>query len=209
MSRPLESIRRLASRSGATIKTGVEATVELVEILEPDVVVLATGAEPATLQVAGLDGALTGNEVLTENTDTGSRVLVVGGGMVGIEVAEFLATNGKAVTVIEILGDVARDMLPITRKLTLNRLQHLKVEILTETELQRVESGKAVVNGPDGRRELGPFDSVVVAVGTRSSHELAIPLLARGLEVHVVGDAADLKQILGAVQSAWEVACSI
>jgi pyruvate/2-oxoglutarate dehydrogenase complex dihydrolipoamide dehydrogenase (E3) component len=202
-------MRRLAVKSGATIRTGVEATVELVDILEPDVVVLATGAEPATLPIAGLENALTSKEILTGDVDTGSRVLLIGGGMVGIEVAEFLAVRGKEVTVIEILGEVARDMLPVTRKLTLNRLEKLHVEILTETEVERVNSGTVLVSGPDGEREIGPFDSIVAAAGTRSNSEMAEPLMACGLEVHVVGDAADLKQIIGAVQSAWEVACKI
>jgi len=180
-----------------------------VEILEPDVVVLATGAQPATIPVAGLEGALTGKDVLTQTTDTGRNVLVVGGGMVGIEVAEFLAEKDKRVTVIEMLSDIARDMEPITRKLTLKRLQGLPIEILTDTTLETVDDGVAVVRGPDGERDLGPFDSVVVAVGTRSTNELAEPLLARGMAVHVVGDACELEQIIGAVSSAWEVACSI
>lgn len=209
MGRPLNSLIQLASRSGAEVRTGVRATAELVETLEPDVVVLATGASPTTIPVAGLEGALTGEEVLTPTTDTGDNVLVVGGGMVGIEVAEFLAVQGKSVTVVEMLNEIARDMEPITRKLTLNRLQGLPIKILTETVVETVNADRAVVRGPDGERELGPFDSLVVAVGTRSNAELAEPLLDRGLEVHVVGDAAELKQIIGAVHSAWEVACSI
>ena len=122
------------------------------------------------------------------------------------QVAEFLAERGKRVTVIEMLGDIARDMEPITRKLTLKRIEELPIDILTDTTLERVDAGRAVVQGPDGKRDLGPFDSTVVAVGTQSNEELAKPLLARGIEVHVVGDAAELGQIIGAVRSAWEVA---
>lgn len=209
MARPLNSLLRLVNASGADIKTGVEATTELVESLEPDVVVLATGAEPAGLSVPGLDRTLTASQVLTEEEDTGTDVLVVGGGTVGIEVAEFLASKGKTVTVIEMLEEVARDMLPITRKLTLRRLGNLPVSILTNTLLESVKDGMAVVRSPEGERELGPFHSIVVAVGTRSNNELAEPLIAKGLSVKTVGDAAELKQILGAVQSAREVACSI
>jgi NADPH-dependent 2,4-dienoyl-CoA reductase/sulfur reductase-like enzyme len=209
MARTLNSLLRSAYLSGANIRTGINATTEMVEILEPDVVLLATGAEPVTLPIEGLDGALTAKDVLNQTCDTGNRVLIVGGGLVGIEVAEFLAIRGKTVTVIEMLGDIARDMEPITRKLTLNRLQELPIEIFKETELQSVHAGRALALGPEGERDLGQFDSVVLAVGTRSNHELAVPLMAAGLEVHVVGDAADLKQIIGAVRSAREVACNI
>jgi 2,4-dienoyl-CoA reductase-like NADH-dependent reductase (Old Yellow Enzyme family)/thioredoxin reductase len=209
MTRPLTSLIQLASSSGATIRTETEATVKSVVSLDPDVVVLATGASPAKIPVTGLDCAFTGDQVLKEEVDTGKSVLIVGGGMVGIEVAEFLAVQGKTVTVIEILDEIAHDMFPITRKLTLKRLKDLPVEILTETVLESVDGGQAVVRGPAGVRHLGPFDSVVVAVGTKSNCELATPLLAQGLDVHVVGDAAELEQIIGAVRSAWEVACSI
>ena len=209
MARPLDSLIRLTSLSGADIRKGVAATAELVEILEPDVVILATGASPATISVAGLDETLTGNDVLTQAAHTGRKVLIVGGGMVGIEVAEFLAAQGKVVTVIEMLNEVARDMEPITRKLTLNRLQQLPVEIFTDTVVQRFDAGRVVVRGPEGERGLGPFDSVVVAVGSQSNNDLAEPLIARGLEVHVVGDARSPEQIIGAVRSAWEVACSV
>ncbi len=209
MSRPLSSLLRLASQSGATIQTGVEATPELVEILEPDVVVLATGANPVSLPIEGLEGALSAEEVLTQNTDAGASALVVGGGLVGIEVAEFLAARGTRVTVVEMLGEIARDMEMITRKLTLKRLQELPIEILTDTVVERVDAGEVVVRGPDGERNLGAFDSIVMAVGTESDSKLAEPLQASELEVHVVGDAAELEQVIGAVKSAWEVACRI
>lgn len=209
MARPLNSLLRLTSRSGADILTGVVATAKQVADLQPDVVVLATGARPAAAAIPGLDAALTGNDVLTGRADTGQRVLIVGGGMVGIEVAEFLASRGKAVTVVELLDEIGRNMEPITRKLTLRRLGQLPVEILTETVLERVREGTATVRGPDGIRQLGPFDSVVVAVGTQSNDELAAPLMARGFEVRVVGDAAEPGHIIGAVSSAWRVACGI
>ncbi len=209
MGKPFSSLLRLASLSGAEIKTGVEATAELVASLDPDVVVLAAGARPAMIPIAGLEEALTGNDVLTRRVDPGQNVLIVGGGMVGIEVAEFLASTGTTVTVVELLDDIARDMEPLTRKMTLNRLQKLPVEILTQTVLERAHGGRVTVRSPDGARELGPFDSMVVAVGTRPNDELVEPLRADGLDVHVVGDARERNQIMGAVQSAWRVACSI
>jgi 2,4-dienoyl-CoA reductase-like NADH-dependent reductase (Old Yellow Enzyme family)/thioredoxin reductase len=209
MTRPLDSLRRLAQKSGAQIETGVEATAEGIANLDPEVVVLGTGASPATISVSGLDTVLTAEDVLRGRSETGHNVLIVGGGMVGIELAEFLATTGKSVTVVELLAEVARDMEPLTRKMTLNRLQKLPVEILTETVLEHLHEGTATVWGPDGSRELGPFDSVVVAVGTEPNDELAEPLRAQGFEVHVVGDAGQRRQIMGAVRSAWQVARSI
>ena len=206
MHRPLQALLRQAAHVGAEIRTATEATFEELEKLAPDVVILATGASPVALDIPGLQDAATGNQVLTGQVDTGQKVLVVGGGLVGIEVAEFLATRGKAVTIVELLDDVARDMEAITRKMTLQRLTKLPVEIHTGTAITRFADGVATVRTQDGMKELGRFDSVVVAVGTRPNHALLAPLSASSIESHVVGDALEAGQIMGAVRSAWRIA---
>jgi 2,4-dienoyl-CoA reductase-like NADH-dependent reductase (Old Yellow Enzyme family)/thioredoxin reductase len=203
----LESLVHLTEQSGADIRRGVEATAEGVAALKPDAVVLATGAEPIIPAIPGLEAALTGEAVLTGAVAAGRRVLVIGGGLVGMEVAEHLGERGCEVVVVEMLEAIARDMEPITRKLTLKRLDSLPVTILTRTTVSRVSpEGRATVEGPDGERELGPFDAVVAAVGTRPRDQLSASLEQLGLEVHLVGDAAELAQVQGAVRSAWEVA---
>jgi len=206
MQHTVDSLVRLARRSGADIRMGVEAGEETVLALNPDAVVVATGAEPVQLPVPGLEEALTGAEILRGAVTPGPKVLVVGGGMVGVEVAEFLGERGHEVDVVEMLGEVARDMEPVTRALTMKRLAALPVRFHTDCRIQAVRSGVAVLATPDGEKELGPFDTVVVAVGTRPHDPLSSRLEARGIEVHVVGDARELGQVQGAVASGWEVA---
>jgi 2,4-dienoyl-CoA reductase-like NADH-dependent reductase (Old Yellow Enzyme family)/thioredoxin reductase len=206
MQRPLEALLRQATHAGAEIRTDTEATPDLIQGLAPDVVVLATGASPVTLDIPGLQSATSASVVLEGQAETGERVLVVGGGLVGIEVAEYLAERGKTVTVVELLEDIARDMEMITRKMTMARLAKLPVEIRTRTAITRFADGRATVRAGDRTEEIGPFDAAVVAVGTRPDQGLLEPLAASGLEVRVVGDALALGQIMGAVQSAWRVA---
>ena len=210
MQRTVSSLVRLAEKSGAAVRRGVEATVGGVSALEPDVVVVATGAEPIIPPVPGLERALTGEDVLTGRAEVGGATLVIGGGLVGIEVAEHLAQRGVPVVVVEMLSEIARDMEPITRKLTSKRLAKLPVTVHTDSRVTALSAdGKATVEGPNGARVLGPFDAVVAAVGTRPRDELSSQLAARNIEVHVVGDAAELAQVQGAVRSAWEVARSL
>ncbi len=206
MKRTLDSLVRIAQQSGATIRTGQEATVESILADKPDAVIVATGAVPAIPRIPGLDNPLTGEDILTEKVQAGHKVLVIGGGLVGIETAEFLAEQDHEVTVVEMLAEIARDMEPIMRKITMLRLPKLPITILTETVVEKVEDGMVTVSDPSGKRTIGPFDSVVVAVGTRPKDALSEELKNKGLEVHVVGDASDLGQIFGAVQSAWKVA---
>jgi 2,4-dienoyl-CoA reductase-like NADH-dependent reductase (Old Yellow Enzyme family)/thioredoxin reductase len=206
MQRPLESLVRVATASGVEIRTGVEADVATVRELEPDRVVVATGSEPIIPTVSGLEAPLTAAEVLQGQREPGHRVLILGGGLVGIEMADHLAGRGHEVTVVELLDEVARDMEPVTRKITLSRMRQLPVEVLTGLRLTRLDADGAHAEPREGGDErcLGVFDSVLVAVGHRPVAELAEELRAEGLAVDVVGDAEAPRQIFDATTSAWQ-----
>ncbi len=205
MRKTLDSLIRVATKSGADIRMGVDADADTVASLEPDVAVVATGAVPARLPIPGIEDTLTGEDILTEAVEPGRDVLVIGGGLIGIEVAEFLAARGREVVVVEMMQEIARDMEPITRKITMKRIASMPITILTGTTVKAIENGMATVTGPDGERALGPFEAIVTAVGTRPRDELSASLRARGIEVHVVGDAKEIGQVQGAVRSAWEL----
>jgi pyruvate/2-oxoglutarate dehydrogenase complex dihydrolipoamide dehydrogenase (E3) component len=206
MEQPFQSLVRAVERSGIDVRTGVEATVETVLALEPDRVIVATGSHPVVPPVPGLEDPLTAEQVLTGMREPGRRVLVLGGGLVGIELAEYLAKSGREVDVVEILDDVARDMEAVTRKMTLRRLAALPITVHTATELTRLDGDDAVVRIGDAEQEsaLGRFDSVVVAVGQRSHDPLSKELEATGLDVTVVGDAAHPGQILDATRAGYD-----
>ncbi len=206
----LDSLVTLTEHAGAGIERGVEADVSHVLSRQPDVVVVATGAVPVIPNIPGLENPLTGEDVLTGRREPGTRVLIIGGGLVGVEAAEYLVSRGREVTIVEMLQDIARDMEPVMRKLTLKRLPTLAITVLTETVVTELHpDGTATVRQPSGERTIGPFDDVVVAVGTRPRDELSEKLRQAGVEVHVVGDALETAQVFGAVQSAWKVARSL
>ncbi len=209
MKRPFESILRRLKSSQIEIRRGREATASDILSDNPDAVIIATGAAPIIPPIEGLEEPLTGEEVLGGKQEIGKRVLIVGGGMIGLEVAEHLVRMDKEVTVVEILEDVARDMLPITRKLTINSLTESGVAILTGTELSRIEDKKAFLRTKDGERLLGDFESVVLAVGTRPVNDLEAHLKSNGVEVKVVGDARQPRQVLDAVKEGFEVAIAL
>jgi len=206
MERPFRSLVRAVESSGIDLRTGSEASIEEIIALEPAKVVIATGSTPIIPAIPGLENPLTAEEVLTGTSETGQRVLILGGGLVGIELAEELAGDGRDVVVVELLEDVARDMEAITRKMTLKRLQSLPVEIHTQTRLLRFEEGKALARNEttSEERSLGLFDSVLVAVGHQSNDPLSFALREAGLDVEVVGDALEPGQIWDATQGGRE-----
>jgi len=202
MQRPFGALVRAVERSGVEVRTGVEATVKRITEAEPDRVIVATGSQPVIPPIPGLDNPLTAEQLLTGRREAGRRVLILGGGLVGIEMAEQLARQGSDVVVVELLEEIARDMEAITRKITLKRLEELPVEVHTGTQLVRVEDGEAFVVAGDVGEEtsLGRFDSVLVSVGHRSHDPLSAELRAAGILVEVLGDARQPGQVFDATQ---------
>ena len=209
---PFQSLLRRLESSEVTVHLGRPVDVDLVVRENPDVVVLATGARPIrpSIPVEGGIPVHTGFELFGENPPVGESALVVGGGMVGMEAAELLAGRGTRVVVVEMLDEVARDMEPVTRRLLVERLKSLPVEVHTGTTVESVGPDGVTVRTAGGEIEvLPPVESVILAVGTRPEDSLAGELTRRGYEVRVVGDAAGPGQVLHAVRTAWEAAAAL
>jgi NADPH-dependent 2,4-dienoyl-CoA reductase/sulfur reductase-like enzyme len=203
MARPLQSLVSLVERIGVEVRTGVEATIKTITDLEPDHTIVATGSSPFIPPIPGLDDPLTAEQVLRGDREVGRKVLILGGGLVGIEMAEHLGQGDHEVVVVELLDETARDMEIITRKMTQKRLRKLPVTIHTKTRLVRMNGDEAIIDDADGghERSIGRFDSVLVAIGHSSYDPLSEGLRDLGLAVTVIGDAFEPGQIFDATHS--------
>ena len=193
-------------RLGVEIKLGCELTPQMIKELSPEVLIVATGSAPLSPDVPGIDrdNVVTAQDVLN-GAPVGSRVVVVGGGLVGCETADYLAQQGKDVTVVEMLRRTAQDISPGARYFLRRRLKEKNVKMLTSTPVKAITGDGVVISPESGERTLGPVDTVVLATGARSVNDLAavkefVP------EVYVIGDAASPGKVLQAVQQATEVA---
>lgn len=210
MNRPFAHLPAAMDRAGVDVRLGVRADESNVAAEKPNMVIVATGAVPIRLPLPGLESAWTGEDVLTRTLPDPGNALVVGGGLIGVESAEVLAEKGWHVTVVELLEDVARDMEPVSRKLSLKRLASHNVEIFTGTQLEKLESGLAnLYSEAKGAHTAGPFDLVVVAVGTVSVNALGEQLNKAGLNAITIGDANRPAQIYHAVKAGWEAAIAL
>ena len=209
MSKPLTSMINRVRKTGIDLRLGHRATAMDIVEENPDCVVLATGAAPANPNISGLEGYVTCDELLLKNRETGKNVLVIGGGMVGLETAEMLAKKQHTVTVVELLDEVAGDMEKITAKLLLNNLKSYGVRLLTETKIARFEGGKAFIEGDKGEYLLGEFDTIVVATGSKPVNELEGEIRKTGLNVYLIGDAKNPSNIIDAVTDGFNLGCQI
>ncbi len=191
------------------VRTGIEATENVVRDLRPDGVIIGIGGTPRLLEVPGADRphVVSARRLLAsdEGFDDGRAVVVIGGGMVGCESAEFCAVRGAPVTLLEVLDAVGEDCEPITRAALIERLDVLGVSIHTGIRVAEIGSD-AVVFDEGGHRREAKAARVVVAIGNRPNLDLAEALSEEPFPVVVVGDARDPRGIQEAVSEGWRAA---
>jgi 2,4-dienoyl-CoA reductase-like NADH-dependent reductase (Old Yellow Enzyme family)/thioredoxin reductase len=192
------------------VRLGESFTEEEFERIKPDALVFAAGARELLPRIPGISAehVFTALEILKDDIPVEERVVVIGGGLIGVETAEFLADQGKKVTVIEMLKAVATDVGPTIRWGLLARLSR-KISMLTSTKVIEIKEGSVVVSDPEHNRKEIPCDTVVIATGLDSRSGLVEPLKNRGAEVYVVGSCVKPGQIAEAVADAFAVGCKI
>ena len=179
--------------AGVDIRTGAEATPELVASLKPDAIIIATGSVPLRLPIPGLDscGCSTAEDVLTGKADTGKRVLVVGGGMVGCECVEFLTEREHIVDMVEMKPVIGEDIVPEARKYIMANLEKHKVTQRVNARVKQFYADGVdftdTVTGEDAA--MRGYDSVVLAMGYRSNNTLEEQLKDLAPQVIVIGEA--------------------
>ncbi|MBN2283295.1 MAG: FAD-dependent oxidoreductase [Deltaproteobacteria bacterium] len=192
------------------VRLGETFTEELLQEIKPDVVILAAGAEEQMLPIPGIerDAVVTAVEVLRESVEVGTEVIVVGGGMIGVETAEFLADRGKRVTLVEMMETVAGDVGFAVRWGMLSRIKK-KVAIHTSTKAVSIGEGFITVEDRQGEKRDIPADTVVVAVGLAPVNELTGVLERAGIEYYSTGSCREPGQVAEAVSDAYAVGCRI
>jgi dimethylglycine catabolism A len=198
----VDEIKRL----GVAIQLGVKITADALRLYAPDLVVVATGSRPRNLPMP-LDvrvPVLQAWEALLNASaiKPGSKVTIIGGGMVGIEAAEVLGVRGCAVTVIEMLPVVAREMARNNRFDVLARLEQYGVRLLTETMIEKVVDGKLVLMHKAERSFHDPGDAVVLAVGPEPNRDATAIIEEAGLPSVLVGDCNRPGDFLTAIRDA-------
>ena len=188
---------------GVAIELGREATLEQVQKAGPEVVFIATGSTPIIPEIPGVEKGKVGTatDVLLGRKEVGESVVVLGGGLVGSETALYLAQQGKRVTIVEILGSVARDMFAINRMHLLVLLADADVRILTETSVAEITDDSVTLVDKDGKRSKLANDTVVLALGLKSNRELEEALGDKVPETYVIGDCVEPRKVMDAI---WE-----
>lgn len=195
-------------RYGVTIRYGVEADAEVIKGEHPEVVVLATGAKPFVLPVEGKESMIQANDVLSGKTPIpGGNVAIIGGGMVGMETAEYILHHARGmarVTLIEMADQIGLGMVPNNLVPTMVRFKEECVQVMTGATVKRIEGGTVTVDTKQGEKSYPGFTHVVCAVGSKAWNPLYEDV-KDSYETYVIGDAKEVAQALEAVRAAYEL----
>lgn len=217
------------------IKTFLNRAVDKETILNenPDVVILACGAHPIKPNIPGIDtsNVVDAWDVLAGKKRTGRRIVIIGGGAVGVETAIYLADKGtlsaeavkfllvnqaescddlfklatrgtKEIILIEMIDRIGRDIGKTTRWGMLQQLTRYGVKVRTETIALGIEkTGVRVKTGE--MEEMLDADTVVIAVGSKPENSLEKELSTLDFDYKVVGDAQKIAQAFEAIHDGF------
>jgi 2,4-dienoyl-CoA reductase-like NADH-dependent reductase (Old Yellow Enzyme family)/thioredoxin reductase len=177
----------------------------------PDWVVVAVGGKPKGMEGPGFDDrkVISAWDVLSGGKKAGRRVVIIGGGQVGLETAHFLLEEKKEITVLEMLKRVGQDMSPRARKMIIEKLVEGGVEILTESKALAVEQGDVVFDRAGLLERIKGVDSIIIAVGT-TAQDAGIQGLGRSrIPVRRIGDASAPRKLFDAVHEGYQAGIEI
>ena len=209
----LELIRwfeRQLEQLGVDIRLQTEVTTEYVAKVNPDAIITATGARPIQLKLDG-DGQVISIEDAMKIPD-GDKILIIGGGLVGCEVALWLAQQGKQVSIAEMLPYILGGMhseIPFMNKAMLeDLLRYHKVNIHTGARVLKVDQGIVTMEKNDVMEKV-EADVVVMAAGYQSCDGLYRSLKDCGKPLFNIGDSRKFHNIMQAIWDGFEVGRSI
>ena len=203
---------RASKLDNLSIKTGVDVTVDMIKSYDPQLVVNATGSVPLLPPINGLHdnlgkegAAVYSIKDMIDNLDnypedmTGKKVVVIGGGAVGLDVVEFFAPRGAETTIIEMMPMIGRGLDASSTASMKECMEKHNVRQMTNTALQKVNAHSFEVKYGDTEEEL-PFDYGFVCLGMRAYAPLWEDIVNgfedEDVEILNIGDAVRARRII-------------
>jgi thioredoxin reductase len=191
-------------KAGVEVNLGQEMNRERIDETEADAVVVATGATPYRPFTPGADKGhvYTYLDILDGSVEPGKKVAVIGGKLIGCEVAEFIAEKGSEVILIEPTGALCQDAGTRVKWLLMERIEKdPRIDRRLKTNLERINDTSIVVQKEGKVEELDGVDMVVLALGKVSDNELGDELKreSKVSEIFAVGDCVLPRKMLEAI----------
>jgi 2-enoate reductase len=215
LERLLEWYRLELEDLGVPLQLGLEVTPALIVKERPEVAVIATGSMSRSLEVPGIgkDSVSTDIDLLLGRKKAGEKVVIVGGGLNGSETSLWLAQQGKKVTLVEILPELmmaGKVLVPhANRLMLLDLLKFHHVEVLTNYSVAEIKEEGVVLVGKGSNKKEIEADTIGMSIGLTPSRDLYDALVGKIPYLFLIGDAREVRNVMGSVWDAYEVARAI
>lgn len=210
---PQYLIRRAAKLHNLFVFCNTQATTELVKSLNPDIIVNATGSEPTLPPIRGLHELVDKEdshvatvlkmiERIPEYPEhmEDRKVVIIGGGAVGLDVMEFFTERGARVSMVEMLPMIGNGLDPVSRCDIHAKLKKYQVEQMVNTMLQEVRNDRFIVETPQDEIKELPFDYGFICLGMKAStpvlKELEETFSDTNVEIINIGDSKRARRII-------------
>ena len=209
LTREIRYMLHMCEKNGVDIRWNCEATPEVIKSFNPDVVIVATGAKPSVPPIKGLKetGVVLANDVLLGSPVLQKSCLIIGGGEVGAETAEFATDYCSRVAIVEMLPEIVPTLYLTVRNAMLDRIKKEGIEVYTNTKVLEFIEGGAIAEKDGKELRLDGFDTVILALGSKPY----VPFETEGLaeKVYTIGDADAVKDAKWAIYKAYRTAMEI
>ena len=214
-------VHRASKLTNLFIFKGQEATLPLIKALHPNIIVNSTGSNPLLPPIKGLHdhidkegskvASITGmiNHLADYPEDcTGKKVVVVGGGAVGLDVVEYFAPKGAQVSIVEMMPQIGKDLDPVSKCGTNTLMREHNVNQMTETALCEVKADAFTVKANGEEKDL-PFDYGFVCLGMRANapvlDEIREAFADTNVEIINIGDSVRARRIIDGDQEGHNI----
>lgn len=195
---------------GVDIHLNTEVSKELLQEIQPDTIIVATGGTPMLPPIKGIykPHVFAAEDVLLGNVPTGDKIVIAGGGEVGTETAAHLALQEKEVAVVEMFPTLMKELDSVNRFNLTKILNEYEVKQYTETKVVEILDDGVEVENSQGRFIL-QADTVVLALGYKPNNTLVNELKTVSDNVVVVGGALKTSNALHAIREGFDAGISI
>ena len=223
-------LKRQITKLGVKIRLGKEVTLSVIEKIKPDVVILATGGIPTIPEITGINkhnvisstdlhrklnfylrflGPRTLRWLTRFFMPIGKRVVIIGGGIQGCELGEFLIKRGRKVTIVDTAEALGEGMVDVLMSYLFMWFKKKGVTMMSGVKYVEItDKGLTIIN-KEGKRQTIEADSIVPAMPLAPDTQLLKSLEGKVPEIYAIGDCRQPLLIVDAIADGWRVARDI
>jgi len=215
---------------GVKTKLGKEADASVISKIKPDVVILATGGIPTVPEITGINkrnvistpalhrmlksylrflGPRTLRWLTKFWMPIGKRVVIIGGGLHGCELAEFLVKRGRRVTIVDTAKALGEGMIDFRLGLLLDWFGKKGVTMITGVKDMEITDKGLIITTKEGEKQTIEADSIVPAMPLAPNTGLLKSLKGKAPEIYAIGDCSQPRMIVDAIADGWKIANKI